>query len=102
MLDKPATPASTLCLARHIARDAGVRYVFTGNTHDEEGQSTYCHLCNARLIGRDWYDLTDWNLTALHCLRNPVRGRVRRPARNMGTTTTPHKSAGARRRGMSA
>ena len=64
MLDKPATPASTLCLARHIARDAGLRYVFTGNTHDEEGQSTYCHLCEARLIGRDWYDLTGWNLTA--------------------------------------
>jgi pyruvate formate lyase activating enzyme len=61
---KPATPASTLCLARHIARDAGLRYVFTGNTHDEEGQSTYCHLCEARLIGRDWYDLTGWNLTA--------------------------------------
>jgi pyruvate formate lyase activating enzyme len=64
MLDKPATPASTLGLARRIARDAGLRYVFTGNTHDEEGQSTYCHLCEARLIGRDWYDLTGWNLTA--------------------------------------
>ena len=64
MLDKPATPASTLCLARHLARDAGLHYVFTGNTHDEEGQSTYCHLCKARLIGRDWYDLTGWNLTA--------------------------------------
>jgi pyruvate formate lyase activating enzyme len=64
MLDKPVTPASTLCLARHIARDAGLHYVFTGNTHDEEGQSTYCHLCEARLIGRDWYDLTGWNLTA--------------------------------------
>ena len=63
MLDKPATPASTLRLARRIARDAGLRYVFTGNTHDEEGQSTYCHSCEARLIGRDWYDLTLWNLT---------------------------------------
>ena len=28
-----------------------------GNMHDEEGQSTYCHLCRVRLIGRDWYDL---------------------------------------------
>jgi pyruvate formate lyase activating enzyme len=63
MLDKPATPASTLGLARRIARDAGLRHVFTGNTHDEEGQSTYCHSCEARLIGRDWYDLTLWNLT---------------------------------------
>jgi pyruvate formate lyase activating enzyme len=38
--------------------------VFTGNTHDEAGQSTYCHGCGARLIGRDWYNLTAWNLTA--------------------------------------
>jgi pyruvate formate lyase activating enzyme len=64
MLDKSATPAFTLRLARRIARDVGLRYVFTGNTHDEEGQSTYCHSCKARLIGRDWYDLTGWNLTA--------------------------------------
>src|SRR5215204_57410 len=31
MLDKPATPASSLGLARGIARAAGLRYVFTGN-----------------------------------------------------------------------
>ena len=63
MLDKPATPPSTLRMARSIAQEAGLRYVFTGNTHDEAGQSTYCHRCGARLIGRDWYKLTAWNLT---------------------------------------
>ena len=45
MLDKPATPPSTLRMARGIAQEAGLRYVFTGNTHDEAGQSTYCHGC---------------------------------------------------------
>jgi len=30
--------------------------------HDEDGGSTYCHHCNAKLIGRDWYVLTAWNL----------------------------------------
>jgi pyruvate formate lyase activating enzyme len=63
MLDKPPTPPATLRMARHIAREAGLRYVFTGNTHDEAGQSTYCHACKATLIGRDWYRLTTWNLT---------------------------------------
>jgi pyruvate formate lyase activating enzyme len=67
MLDTPATPATTLRMARGIAQDAGLRYVFTGNTHDEAGQSTYCHACKARLIGRDWYDLTVWSLTADGC-----------------------------------
>ena len=67
MMDKPATPAATLRTARGIAQGAGLRYVFTGNTHDEAGQSTYCHACKGRLIGRDWYDLTAWNLTADGC-----------------------------------
>jgi pyruvate formate lyase activating enzyme len=68
MLDKPATPPSTLRMARGIAQEAGLRYVFTGNTHDEAGQSTYCHGCGERLIGRDWYELTAWSLTSDgHC-----------------------------------
>jgi pyruvate formate lyase activating enzyme len=68
MLDKPATPSSTLQMARGMAQEAGLRYVFTGNTHDEVGQSTYCHGCGERLIGRDWYELTAWSLTSDgHC-----------------------------------
>jgi pyruvate formate lyase activating enzyme len=64
MMDTPATPASTLSEARRIAMEAGLRYVYTGNIHDPAGQSTYCHACGATLIGRDWYELTAWNLSA--------------------------------------
>jgi pyruvate formate lyase activating enzyme len=63
MLDKSRTPASTLSRARNIARSYGIRYVYTGNVHDEAGQTTYCHSCGEPLIGRDWYLLTAWNLT---------------------------------------
>ncbi len=62
MRDRPPTPPETLRLARRIAMDNGVRYAYTGNVHDEEGQSTYCHHCGHRLIGRDWYVITDWQL----------------------------------------
>ena len=62
MMDKPSTPPETLTRARQIAIDNGVRYAFTGNVHDEGGESTYCHQCNKKLIGRDWYVLTEWNL----------------------------------------
>jgi len=62
MLDKPHTPPATLTLARRIAIKNGLRYAYTGNVHDEEGGSTYCHQCGRKLIGRDWYVLTDWNL----------------------------------------
>jgi pyruvate formate lyase activating enzyme len=64
MLDKPPTPAGTLSMARRIALKNGVRYAYTGNVHDKQGESTYCHHCGNRLIGRDWYVLSDWNLTA--------------------------------------
>jgi pyruvate formate lyase activating enzyme len=63
MLHKPSTPPATLTRARHIARENGIRYAYTGNVHDEEGGSTYCHHCGKKVIGRDWYELTDWRLT---------------------------------------
>ncbi len=64
MLDTPATPADTLRRARTIAVDGGVRYAYVGNVHDPAADSTYCHACGAMLIGRDWYELSTWNLTA--------------------------------------
>ena len=59
----PPTPPETLARARDIALRQGLRYVFTGNVHDPAGQSTWCHKCGSRLIGRNWYDLLEWNLT---------------------------------------
>jgi len=61
--DRPPTPPATLTRARQIARQNGLYYAYTGNVHDKEGESTYCHNCGTRLIGRDWYVLSDWNLT---------------------------------------
>jgi pyruvate formate lyase activating enzyme len=62
MRDRPATPPATLARARRIAMDNGVRNAYSGNVHDREGQSTYCHGCGAVLISRDWYELGAWNL----------------------------------------
>ena len=39
-----------------------MRYAYTGNVHDLGRQSTYCHACGTRTIGRDWYALSDWRL----------------------------------------
>ena len=65
--DRPPTPAVTLTRARRIALTNGVRYAYTGNVHDREGQSTWCHACGALLVERDWYELGAWNLTADGC-----------------------------------
>lgn len=62
MLDTPPTPPATLTRARSIAMKNGLRYVYTGNVHDLEGDATTCHNCGAVVIGRDWYELIAWNL----------------------------------------
>jgi pyruvate formate lyase activating enzyme len=62
MLDKTRTPAATLTRARGIAMNNGLRYVYTGNVHDCEGASTYCHQCGNRVIERDWYEIGSWGL----------------------------------------
>ncbi len=61
--DVPATPSATLARARGIAQASGVRFSYTGNVHDKGGGSTYCPSCGHLLIGRDWYVLSEWNLT---------------------------------------
>jgi len=58
----PPTPASTLHKARKIALESGVHYCYTGNIDDPEGETTFCHHCGKKLIGRNGYALTDWNL----------------------------------------
>ncbi len=63
MRDHPPTPPATLQRARQIALDNGVRWAYTGNVHDATGGSTWCHGCGELLIGRDWYEMTGWNLT---------------------------------------
>ena len=69
MRDKPATPPETLRKARRIAMQNGIRYAYTGNVHDPEGDTTFCHHCGEALIQRDWYNIIGWNLEHGHCPR---------------------------------
>ncbi|MDR1934941.1 MAG: AmmeMemoRadiSam system radical SAM enzyme [Candidatus Accumulibacter sp.] len=58
----PPTLPSTLTLARGIALEAGLHYVYTGNVHDTEGDTTFCPACHAALIVRDWYAIRHYDL----------------------------------------
>jgi pyruvate formate lyase activating enzyme len=62
MLDVPGTPIDTLRRSRDIAMANGIHHAYTGNVHDYCGSSTYCHHCGEILVGRDWYELSNWNL----------------------------------------
>lgn len=62
MMDHPATSLSTLRRAREIAQKQGLKFVYTGNLPDAEGNTTYCSACGKPLIRRQGYIVTGWNL----------------------------------------
>ena len=64
MLDRPPTPPSTLRRARGIAMRNGVRFAYTGNVFDPEGQSTWCPSCGACVIERSGYEIGAFRLDA--------------------------------------
>ena len=62
MLDTPPTPPETLSRARRIALGNGLKFVYTGNVHDQEGGTTSCAGCGEPLIVRDWYVIRRYNV----------------------------------------
>ena len=70
MPDTAPTPPATLVRAHDIALRAGLHYVYTGNVHNIEGETTICPGCKTPLIVRDWYQIKDYHLTDNgHCPR---------------------------------
>ncbi|TRZ64251.1 MAG: AmmeMemoRadiSam system radical SAM enzyme [Rhodocyclaceae bacterium] len=63
LLDAPPTPPATLARARRIALEQGLNYVYTGNVHDREGDTTYCPSCKKAVIERDWYEILSYSIT---------------------------------------
>jgi pyruvate formate lyase activating enzyme len=92
MRDIPATPPETLSRARETARLAGLRYVYTGNVHDEEGGSTYCPSCENVVIVRDWYEIRGYHLTddgaCKHCGAR-LAGRYQKFGKPFGSRRIP-------------
>lgn len=64
LLDAAPTPPAVLRRARSQALAAGLRFVYTGNIRDPDGQVTRCPGCDDVLIARDRYDLIVWRLTS--------------------------------------
>ena len=99
LLDRPPTPPATLARARQIGLRNGLRYVYTGNVHDEQGGSTFCPGCRKRVIGRDWFELTDWQLTddgsCLFC-GTRLAGVFNGPPGSWGSKRQPVRLSGRR------
>ncbi|MBN1515758.1 AmmeMemoRadiSam system radical SAM enzyme [Candidatus Sumerlaeota bacterium] len=67
MMDLPRTPVKTLSHAREIALDEGLHYVYVGNVHDSDGQTTWCPNCGKAVIRRDWHALDAYALKGGCC-----------------------------------
>jgi pyruvate formate lyase activating enzyme len=98
MTDIVATPAATLTRAREIALRAGLRYVYTGNVHDEGGGTTSCPSCGAAAIVRDWYQIKAYRLDEHGaCLGCGARlpGRYQKLGKPFGARRIPVRLAAA-------
>jgi pyruvate formate lyase activating enzyme len=59
--DKPRTPPATLHMARKIALEVGLHYVYEGNIHNGAGE-TRCPQCDALLVRRGWHEVYEFRL----------------------------------------
>jgi len=94
MMDHPPTPPETLIKAREIAMKNGINYVYTGNVHNVQGDSTYCTNCGKCIIERDWYNIFNYNLTDTGNCRfcdQTCPGVFEGPAGNWGAKRVPIK-----------
>jgi len=92
MSDIPATSPNTLYRARNIALQQGLLYVYTGNVHNVEGDTTFCPGCHAVLIERDWYQINQYRLTDEgHCpdCGSSITGRFDNKAGTFGRKRIP-------------
>ncbi len=96
MRDVPATPPATLTRARAIAMANGVRYAYTGNVHDRQGDTTICPGCHRPVIERDWYEIRAYRLhddgRCSGC-GTPIAGVFDGPAGRWGRTRLPVRIA---------
>jgi len=58
----PQTPIKVVEKARMIVEEAGLRYVYTGNTPGNDGENTYCPTCHELLVARYGFTITEWRL----------------------------------------
>lgn len=76
MRNLPPTSSDTLEMARSMALDIGLNFVYIGNLYSEEGENTYCPKCKKLLIERTGYKIMENYLTNGRCsfCHHPLEG----------------------------
>lgn len=65
--DRKPTSLKTLLKAYNIAKESGIKYVYTGNLPHTESSTTYCKNCGKPIIVRDGYELLEYYLKNGKC-----------------------------------
>lgn len=63
----PPTPVDLLLQIYNIAKDEGMKYVYTGNVPGNEMSDTMCPSCNSYLVERDGYRIAANNISGGKC-----------------------------------
>jgi len=63
MKDLPPTPVKTLDLARSIAIEEGMRFVYVGNVPGHPHENTYCPECGTLLITRGFFEVQEYKIS---------------------------------------
>ncbi len=59
--DLPQTPANTLKMAHDIGKDAGLKYVYTGNIPNLPYENTMCPSCGTLCVEREGYIISRYD-----------------------------------------
>ncbi|NLL28170.1 MAG: AmmeMemoRadiSam system radical SAM enzyme [Bacteroidales bacterium] len=62
-----ATDINIIEQAFNIAKKSGIKYVYTGNLHNNSHENTFCHNCGSLLISRNRYSTKIENLKGNKC-----------------------------------
>jgi len=63
LTDRPPTPVETLHMARKIALEEGLKFVYIGNVPGDDGEDTYCPSTGEKVIDRLGFWIMDYKLT---------------------------------------
>jgi pyruvate formate lyase activating enzyme len=67
MQDLPVTSLASLHQAVQIGKQAGLKYVYSGNVPGDKGENTYCFKCGNLLIERYGFQIVSINLKGNKC-----------------------------------
>jgi len=73
LMDKKRTPLETLIRARNLALKSGLKYPYTGNLSNHEGEMTLCPKCNKPVIERDGFYVKEIRMEKDRCLKCGAR-----------------------------